>query len=151
MRTKVLALMAGLLLTTGVLSTSMAQSYRSAIGLNIGSILGVNYKQFIGHSNSAMEINFGYQRHGVMLSGVYQFHFNLVDELYLYVGGGVNVGMVNLNHDNGKFALGIDPTVGFEYKFREAPIALAVDYTPQINIFSPMNFSVAAFKIRFTL
>lgn len=117
------------------------------MGLNLGLPLGINYKQFVTH-NSAIEGTFGYVRNGVMLTALYEYHINLVENFNLYVGGGLNVGVVGL-HYGGQFALGIDPVVGFEYKFSGAPIALAIDYAPQINIFSPMNFSTAAFKVRF--
>lgn len=121
--------------------------YNRAIGINLGLPFGVNYKQFLANRD-ALEFSLGYVNSGVMFTALYQYHVNLVENFNMYVGGGVNVGLVGLSHRT-QFALGIDPTVGFEYKFSEAPIVLALDYAPQINIFSPINLTSAAFKIRF--
>lgn len=133
-----------------VLAVGSAQgqgTYKKAVGLNFGWPIGINYKQFVS-DQTAIEGTLGYMRGGVMLTALYEYHINLVENFNMYVGGGVNIGAVSLNH-GGQLALGIDPVVGFEYKFSRAPIALALDYAPQINIFSPMNFNTAAFKVRF--
>lgn len=143
-----------LFVASATTTTVRAQSYNKAIGLNLGTILGINFKHFVS-SKGALEYNFGYQRpsNGVMLTAVYQHHINLVENLNLYVGGGLNMGVKDIDHrhNNSRFAIGIDPTIGFEYKFNEAPIALAMDYTPQINLTTSMNWQIIAFKVRFTL
>lgn len=128
-----------------------AQDYQTALGLNIGSSLGINFKQFVSKSG-AVDLDLGYlvRRHGISLSGVYQHHISLVENFKLYVGGGVNVGVSNLDEKT-KVDLGIDPNVGFEYKFKKAPVALAADYRPQINFFSSSRWGIAALKIRFVL
>lgn len=142
-----------IIMATGITTKVFSQNYEKAIGLNLGSILGVNYKHFIS-TQGALEYSFGYQRpgRGVMLTALYQYHFNLVDNLNLYVGGGVNLGVKYLQNDKvSRLAIGLDPTVGFEYKFQGSPIALALDYTPQINFLTSMNWQITAFKVRFVL
>ena len=146
---KKLVLFVAALLAVGATSvgSASAQTYQKAVGLNLGFPLGINYKQFVSNSG-AVEATLGYVNQGVMLTALYEHHINLVENFYMYVGGGLNIGAVDL-HKEGQFALGISPVVGFEYKFNGAPVALAVDYAPEINFLSPMNFSTAAFKIRF--
>lgn len=154
MKTKLFSTLCAIIMLSGLFASANAQSYDKAIGLNLGYPLGVNYKQFINRTG-ALDFTFGYQDGGVMLTAVFQHHVNLIDNLNLYFGGGVNIGGVHLgnvhSHHGGSFSLGIDPTVGFEYRFARTPIVVAVDYTPQINIISHMNFGVAAFKLRFVL
>lgn len=134
-------------LVIGVGSVQAQNNYHRAVGLNLGFPLGINYKQFLANQN-ALEFSLGYVNHGVMFTGLYQYHINLVENFNMYIGGGLNIGVVGIDH-NTQFALGIDPTVGFEYKFAGAPIALAVDYAPQLNIFSPINLTTTALKVRF--
>lgn len=153
MKTKLLAIIAALTLTAAALAPlpAKAQDYNSAIGLNLGDIMGANYKYFMS-PRSAIEFDFGYQfsSNGISLTAIYQYHIPLVDQFKLYVGAGLNIGASYL-HNGGAFALGIDPNVGFEYTFPSAPVILALDYQPQINFFTPMKWGVAAFKIRFKL
>lgn len=161
MKKKILLIVAVATIAIGSIQSSAAQSHRGAsrypyqtsLGLNVGAVMGINFKQFVGN-NSALEFDLGYQipHNGVMFSAVYQYHINLVDNLYLYVGGGFNIGGQHFaRHADGEFVFGIDPNIGFEYKFDGAPIALALDYKPQINIASHSNWNIAGFKIRFTL
>lgn len=154
MKTRFFGALCAIIMLSGLFTNASAQSYDKAIGLNLGLPLGVNYKQFINRTG-ALDFTFGYQDGGVMLTAVFQHHINLVDNLNLYLGGGINVGGVHMGnayrHHGGSFVLGIDPTVGFEYRFANTPVVVAVDYTPQINIISHMNFGIAAFKLRFAL
>lgn len=153
MKKRIITLFAALALGGAALApqSARAQDYQTAIGVNLGDIMGVNFKQFLS-DRSAVEADFGYQfsSNGISLTAIYQYHIPLVDQFKLYVGGGLNIGVSHL-HRGGAFALGIDPQVGFEYTFQNAPIVLAVDYQPQINFFTPMRWGVAGFKIRFKI
>lgn len=153
MKTKLVTVLLSAILFTALTTRISAQDYTTAVGVNMGAQMGVNFKQFLG-PKGAIEATFGYQipGRGVMVTAAYQHHISLVDNLKLYVGGGMNIGAVGVssNHKS-QFVIGIDPNVGFEYKFDRAPIALAVDYMPQINFFSGCRWSTASFKLRFTL
>lgn len=129
-----------------------AQPYGNAVGLQVGSVLGVNFKSFLTH-RGALEADVSYYvRGGVMGTLVYQHHFELVDNFNLYLGGGVNIGAVGLSKGkNAEFALGVDPNLGFEYSFDNAPIALGFDYRPMINFTAPSRFDVLSFRVRFRL
>ncbi len=151
MKKKVLALFA-LVLPLAGLSTVHAQEYNTAISVNLGADMGFGFKHFLSE-HSAIEAQLGYNIScdGVMLSAVYQYHVPLATGFSLYAGGGLNIGALHLGkHQNSDFAIGLDPTVGFEYKFAGAPIALAVDYKPNINFTPHSQWDLAAFKIRYT-
>lgn len=152
MKKKIIALIA-LALPLLAVNTVHAQDYNTAIGVNLGPDMGVGFKHFLGE-RSAIEAQAAYNitHHGFMVSAVYQYHVPLAKGFNLYAGGGLNIGALQLgrNHGKSEFALGLDPTVGFEYKFANAPIALAIDYKPNINLTCFSQWDLAAFKIRYT-
>lgn len=128
-----------------------AQSYNKAIGLGVSSYLNVNYKQFFSPT-SAIEggLAYSFVSNSPMIWAVYEYHVSIVDNLNFYFGGGLNLGAYNVKH-NTKFALGLDPIVGIEYKFNNAPIALAFDYKPELNLTgAPMGFDGVSLKVRYT-
>lgn len=134
------------------LQSASAQEYNTAVSVNLGADMGFGFKHFLGE-RSAIEAQFGYNIpcNGVMLSAVYQYHVPLATGFSLYAGGGLNIGALHLGkHESSDFAIGLDPTVGFEYKFADAPIALALDYKPNINFTPHSQWDLAAFKIRYT-
>ncbi|WP_274957793.1 hypothetical protein [Millionella massiliensis] len=149
---KMIIALAALLLPVASIQSAQAQEYNTAIGVNLGADMGFGFKHFLGE-RSAIEAQFGYNLgcDGVMLSAVYQYHVPLATGFSLYAGGGLNIGVLHLGkHQESDFAIGLDPTVGFEYKFAGAPIALAVDYKPNINFTPHSQWDLAAFKIRYT-
>ena len=149
---KLIIALAALLLPVASIQSAQAQEYNTAIGVNLGADMGFGFKHFLGE-RSAIEAQFGYNLScdGVMLSAVYQYHVPLATGFSLYAGGGLNIGVLHLGkHQESDFAIGLDPTVGFEYKFAGAPIALAVDYKPNINFTPHSQWDLAAFKIRYT-
>lgn len=134
------------------LHSASAQEYNTAVSVNLGADMGFGFKHFLGE-RSAIEAQFGYNipDKGVMLSAVYQYHVPLATGFSLYAGGGLNIGALHLGkHQSSDFAIGLDSTVGFEYKFADAPIALALDYKPNINFTPHSQWDLAAFKIRYT-
>lgn len=149
---KLIIALAALLLPVASIQSAQAQEYNTAIGVNLGADMGFGFKHFLGE-RGAIEAQFGYNLgcDGVMLSAVYQYHVPLATGFSLYAGGGLNIGVLHLGkHHDSDFAIGLDPTVGFEYKFAGAPIALAVDYKPNINFTPHSQWDLAAFKIRYT-
>ena len=121
---KLIIALAALLLPVASIQSAQAQEYNTAIGVNLGADMGFGFKHFLGE-RGAIEAQFGY---------------NLGCEGVLHLG----------KHHDSDFAIGLDPTVGFEYKFAGAPIALAVDYKPNINFTPHSQWDLAAFKIRYT-
>ena len=133
--------------------TSMAQDYNTAVSLNMGGAMGVSLKQFLSE-RSAIEVGFDYNLgcKAPMFTGTYQYHIPLAPQFCTYVGAGVNIGAVHVGkHHNSEFAFGLDPNVGFEYKFASAPVALALDYKPWLNFTTHCQVNNVALRVRFTL
>lgn len=151
MKKKWIALFA-LILPFFAIGEVKAQEYDQAITLNLGADMGVGYKKFIS-AKGAIEglVAYNIPDDGFMVSAVYQHHIPLTDGFYFYAGGGMNIGGLHLDSgSDSKFAIGITPNVGFEYKFAGAPIALAIDYKPNINFSCHSQWELASFKIRYT-
>jgi len=134
--------------------SAFSQNYNRAVGLRLGSSVGVSYKQFLT-SGTAVEaildldiIGRNYTK--VKASGYYQFHFDLnVDGLSLYGGPGASAGVFVAGDYRNNFVMSIDAIGGVEYKLHNAPIVLAFDWIPKIQIitdsgFKPANFGLTA-------
>ena len=133
------------------MQTALAQDYNTAVSLNMGGAMGVSLKQFFS-ARSAIEVGFDYNLgcKAPMFTGTYQYHIPLAPQFCTYVGAGVNIGASHVGrHHNTKFALGLDPNVGFEYKFADAPVALALDYKPWINLTTHSQANNVALRVRF--
>lgn len=77
--------------------------------------------------------------------------------LQWYYGGGAYLGFVktynatkNINETNTNF--GAQGVVGLDYKFVNLPLNLSLDWKPELNLVSDINFEPAAigFTARFT-
>jgi hypothetical protein len=146
-----------LVLMLFISTSSFSQSYERAVGIRIGSSIGGSYRQFLSQ-NKAFEaildldiIGRDYMK--VKGSGYYLFHFNLnVDGLALFAGPGASAGVFVSGDYRDKLILSVDGMGGIEYKFNNAPIVLAFDWNPKVQIvtdagFKPANF---ALTVRYT-
>jgi hypothetical protein len=85
---------------------AVAQDYKSAVGLRLGSPLAVSYKTFISES-SAIEGYVGYRGFSgfswITINGAYQIHNDIssVDGLQWYYGGGAGVQLWNSDFFDG--------------------------------------------------
>lgn len=138
-----------------IASTSLkgsAQDYRSSVGIGLGPEMSLSFKHFVA-KQGALEAQLGVNlpAKGGMASIVYQHHVFMHHGFAFYCGGGLNAGILYATHrSTATFAAGVTPVVGFEYTFLGAPVALAIDYRPNINFVGPMQWALAAFKVRFT-
>jgi hypothetical protein len=124
-------------------ATSFAQQaggpgYNSAIGAKISTGLAFTYKKFITGKN-ALEGQAMFFREGIRFAGLYEFHFNIegVDGLSWYVGPGAHVGFWKpeyKNKYNSSVDLGVDGVLGLDYKFRDLPLNLSLDWQPGFSV-----------------
>lgn len=142
---KTLVLVALLLIGT----KSIAQDYKTAIGLRAGETSGLTIKHFIGGS-SALEGIIGLWSHGLSLTLLYEKHQGVGGKgLNLYYGAGGHVAFETgyyswyyhknkryYDHRHGHVGLGIDGVLGLEYKFPPVPIAISLDIKPFLEISS---------------
>ena len=151
---------------------SYSQPYATGIGFRLGGISsGITVKHYL-NTNSALEGILSFGRHSMLITGLYEKHqpFPDADGLSWYYGGGAHLGFVNSNygyydfyygshgnHSNfndgdATFSLGGDFILGLDYKFENAPINLAIDVKPFIDIIPGFyGYWEGAFTFRFTL
>jgi len=148
-----------ILLTVLVASLGMAKAqseYKQAIGARVSGALGYDvfsgsFKTFMSDAG-AMEFNvgFGFNTYGYLLgsyktttlglSAAYQHHFPIgnVEGLKWYLGGGATALYSSSKWDDYKgFSLGVFPTGGVDYKFKNIPLNVSADWRPTFFFVNP--------------
>lgn len=109
-----------------------SHDYKTALGVKFypGA---VSLKHFIKPKAALEGLGYFWNR-GFRVTGLYEFHndINGVEGLKWYVGPGAHVGFYNSKHGGGS-SFGVDGVIGLDYKIREAPINLSVDWQPSIE------------------
>jgi len=139
----------------------IAQEYRTALGVRLSSSAAmvnnsVSLKHFLTE-RSAIEALFSFGD-PLSLGALYEVHKPLsAAGIQWFYGGGGYVGFVkefnvnkNRNETNTNFgAMGV---LGLDYKFTNIPLNLSLDWKPELNIVSDINFEPSAigFTARFT-
>lgn len=129
---------------------SQAQNYRSALGVRLSSSPAVvnnsvSFKYFTGQ-NLALEGLLSFSD-PVALGLLFEVHRPFSTEgLQWFYGGGGYVGF------GGNTNVGGMGVIGLDYKFSNVPLNLSLDWKPELNIISDINFEPAAigFSARFT-
>jgi hypothetical protein len=145
-------LVLGFVLTLFCASTVWGQVDTKAIGLRMGSGFGYGAEVSYQHplsKNHRVEIDFGLNRSGFGLNGIYHWVWDLsdlADGFNWYAGFGGGVGLYNFDYvlsplNSPSLSLGVVGQVGIEYKF-EIPITLSLDYRPGIYFINGFNPSV---------
>ncbi|MDP4185779.1 MAG: hypothetical protein Q8862_11540 [Bacteroidota bacterium] len=122
-----------------------AQDYKLAIGGRFGPASGITVKGFLDRSH-ALEGIFDFRWGGTMITGLYEFQKPIGDlpAMSWYYGLGGHVGFWNeddphypgwkFDHSGNYSAFGVDGVLGLEYKIREIPFTLSLDWKPMINV-----------------
>lgn len=107
--------------------------YTNAVGVKVWDGAGVTFKHFLNDARALEGVAYFWDR-GVRVTGLYEFHFPLGTEpgLRWFVGPGAHLGFYDNNHGNGAF-LGIDGIIGIDYKFRQIPLNLSIDWQPAVE------------------
>lgn len=152
-----------LLLIAGIagISTVQAQDYKTALGVRLSSSSAmvnnsISIKHFI-NDKMAIEGLFSFGD-PLALGALVEFHKPLSASglTYFYGAGGyvsfvkkVNVNTQKTSTDPNFGAQGI---IGLDYKFSNVPLNLSLDWKPELNIVSDINFEPAAIGLtaRFT-
>lgn len=124
-----------LMLAAGIMAGVQAQSSDKAFGVRLGYGAELSYQQALSGSNR-LEADLGlggWDHTGFLVSGIYQWVFNIQEGLNWYVGPGAQVGLASYrdNNNNWKSDLGIGVVgqIGIEYNF-DFPLQLSLDYRP---------------------
>lgn len=134
-------------------SESIAQDYRTALGLRLGSSTGISVKHFI-RSGTAIEGLLTTRWDGAMITGLYEGVGVAFREpnLAWYFGGGAHIGFWNSkpywrDQYDSHSVFGLDLILGMEYTFDEVPLNLAFDWKPAINIIGYQGFWADEFAL----
>ncbi len=113
-------------------SSQYSQSYTTALGVKFypGAI---TLKHFVSDKNALEGIAYFWNK-GFRITGLYEIHgdINGAPGLKWYIGPGAHLGVYNSKY-GGSSSVGIDGVLGLDYKFRDAPINLSLDWQPSFE------------------
>jgi hypothetical protein len=130
--------------------------YKTAVGLKFGGYEnGISIKYFTTNT-VALEGVIGFRDNGVVITGLYEMNqeaFGL-PELKFYYGAGAHIGAVGSGvyrtiggtsetYNRGQILLGVDGTIGLEYRIPQSPIAISLDLNPRVELAAGPFFDVA--------
>lgn len=143
------------------LNNVKAQPYKTALGVRLSSAAAninnsISIKHFI-NEKTAIEGLFSFGD-PIALGALVEFHKPLASEgLSYYYGAGGYLSFVKTfdpvkqkNETDPNF--GAQGVIGLDYKFVNIPLNISLDWKPELNIVSDINFEPAAigFTARFT-
>jgi len=139
-----------LITTLFIALTAFSQDYNRALGLRIGSAVGVSYKMFHKPERAfevILDLDVLYKdRMKFKTSGFYLFHFKAnVDGLNAFAGPGISAG-IYLGDSSG-FMMSLDGMVGIEYKFQQSPMVISLDWNPKIQMIKNAGFRSENFGV----
>jgi len=153
----------GFLLTAGMglVNNLSAQDYKTALGVRLSSSNAmqnnsISFKQFITE-RTAIEGLFTFGD-PLALGVLVEFHKPLAPAglTWFYGAGGYISFVKKVNVANAKSTtdpnFGGQGVIGLDYKFNNVPLNISLDWKPELNIVSDINFEPAAigFSARFT-
>ncbi|HZI54699.1 MAG TPA: hypothetical protein VFD56_13380 [Chitinophagaceae bacterium] len=149
------------LLMTALAFTASSQSYKTAVGVRLSSSAAmvnnsISLKHFL-NERSAIEALFSFGD-PLALGALYEVHkpFSTEGLQWFYGGGGYIAFVKNLNptthEQETEVNFGAQGVIGLDYKFANIPLNLSLDWKPELNLISDINFEPAAigFTVRFT-
>lgn len=138
-----------------------AQDYKTALGVRLSSSSAmvnnsVSFKHFLTE-RSAVEILFSFGD-PLAFGALYEVHkpFSAAGIQWYYGGGGylgfVKTFNTNKNKSETDANFGAQGVLGLDYKFTNLPLNLSLDWKPELNIVTDINFEPSAigFTARFT-
>jgi hypothetical protein len=152
-----------LLLVAGLfcISSLQAQDYKTALGVRLSSSNAfvnnsISLKHFI-NEKTAIEGMFSFGD-PLALGALVEFHKPLsAAGLTYFYGAGAYIAFtktfnVNTQKSSTDPSFGAQGVIGLDYKFTNIPLNLSLDWKPELNIVSDINFEPAAigFTARFT-
>ncbi len=141
--------------------TVSAQAYKTGLGVRLSSSQAmvnnsISLKHFL-NERSAIEALFSFGD-PLAIGALYEVHKPFSSEgLQWFYGGGGYFGFVkswnpNKQRNETDLNVGAMGVVGLDYKFVNLPLNLSLDWKPELNLVSDINFEPAAigFTARFT-
>jgi hypothetical protein len=132
--------------------TANSTTYKTAFGVKVWNGGGLTLKTFISEKNALEFIGF-FNGDGTRITGLYEIHGDLNTETNLkwYIGPGAHVGFYKINDKSQSF-IGVDGVIGVDYKFKNLPLNLSLDWQPTFEFGSGRGFfgNWGGFGIRYT-
>ena len=152
-----------LLLTasTFISNRASAQEYKTALGVRLSSSAAavnnsISIKHFI-NEKAAIEGLFSFGD-PLAFGALLELHKPFPSSgVKYYYGGGAYLSFIKtfnpnkqINETNASF--GAQGVIGLDYKFNNVPLNISLDWKPELNLVSDINFEPAAigFTVRFT-
>lgn len=145
----------------GFASSVSAQAYKTGIGVRLSSSQAmvnnsITLKHFL-NERAAIEALFSFGD-PLALGALYEIHKPFSTEgLQWFYGGGGYLGFVksfnpNKQRNETDVNVGAQGVLGLDYKFVNLPLNISLDWKPELNLVSDINFEPAAigFSARFT-
>ena len=142
-------------------NTASSQAYKTGVGVRLSSAQAmvnnsISLKHFL-NERSAIEVLFSFGD-PLAIGALYEIHKPFSTEgLQWFYGGGGYLGFVKSwnptkNKNETDVNIGAQGVVGLDYKFVNLPLNLSIDWKPELNLVSDINFEPAAvgFTARFT-
>ncbi|HPI00325.1 MAG TPA: hypothetical protein PK772_08345 [Chitinophagaceae bacterium] len=124
-------------------SSNVDIEYKTALGVKLGWFEGgaISIKHFVS-DNAAVEGLASFWNRGFRFTGLYELYWNIpdADGLKVYAGPGAHIGTYSSKYGGNVF-LGIDGVLGLDYKIRNAPINLSLDFQPSFEFGNGSNDS----------
>ena len=156
-----------------VTSICHGQTYKSAVGLTGGFVLGLTTKNFISKTN-ALEFYFVSKYKGLVISSLLTNNWRVFEDkrFSILFGAGMHTGLyqseayVNSSSSNtvfkklsftvdGKkmvFNLGVDAVIGLEFNLNEYPFTAEIGFKPYYDVFAADSKVIDGFMaIRYIL
>jgi hypothetical protein len=145
----------------GYASNVSAQAYKTGVGVRLSSSQAIvnnsiTLKHFLNET-AAIEALFSFGD-PLAIGALYEIHKPFSTEgLQWFYGGGGYLGFVkswnpNKQKDETDVNVGAQGVLGLDYKFANLPLNISLDWKPELNLVSDINFEPAAigFTARFT-
>jgi len=121
-----------------------AQPYNHSVGIRAGYSSGISYKGFRLHKMSAIEAAFLYNRNGLNITALYEYHMEPFHSkrAFIYLGGGPFGGKWDNN-----LSMGVAAVAGFEYTVRDLPLNFSLDWKPMLSLYSQLEQDLLDFGL----
>ncbi len=139
-------LVAGIILSLG-LGTASAQ--KNASGFDYSTAVGVKFypgaislKHFLNDKNALEGLAYFFNK-GMRITALYEIHNNItsIGGLRWYVGPGAHVAFYNNKYYGGATLVGVDGVIGLDYKFKDAPLNISLDWQPAFDFGDGAGFT----------
>ncbi len=136
-----------LVMTTGSVlhSQALGDNYHIGVGFRAGETSGLTFNINNAAKNTGLEFIAGIWSNWLSLTGLYEIRadaFNVPGMRWYYGAGGHVAFATSTYYQEGRtyvrgddYAIGIDGTVGLEYKIPKIPFALSVGVKPLIEVY----------------